>query len=151
MYRIIIFIIVNFGALALGSLFTNQGVTSDWYTTANQAPWTPPGWVFGAAWTTIMICYSFYMSALWDKHENKKRILTLFVIQFVLNVIWNPIFFYFHQVGLALISIILLTVLMGFFLFSFRKLVGLMSILVLPYFIWLCIATSLNGYIFLYN
>ncbi|QLH45180.1 MAG: tryptophan-rich sensory protein [Bacteroidota bacterium] len=24
------------------------------------SPWTPPGWVFGFAWTLIMVCYSFF-------------------------------------------------------------------------------------------
>ncbi len=57
--RVIIFLVINFAALALGSIFTSAGVSSDWYTNLNQAPWTPPGWVFGAAWTSIMIFFAF--------------------------------------------------------------------------------------------
>ena len=49
-YKFAILLMVNFGALALGNAWTSSGITSEWYTTANQAPWTPPGWVFGAAW-----------------------------------------------------------------------------------------------------
>ena len=45
----VLFFVLNFAALALGGLFTGSGVTSDWYTKANQAPWTPPGFVFGLA------------------------------------------------------------------------------------------------------
>ena len=54
--RLFVFLLINFGALALGGLFTSDGVISDWYEQLNKAPWTPPGWVFGAAWTTIMVC-----------------------------------------------------------------------------------------------
>ncbi|MEM6378823.1 MAG: TspO/MBR family protein, partial [Bacteroidota bacterium] len=54
--RVIIFLILNFVALGIGGFFTGPGTSSEWYNNLNQAPWTPPGWVFGAAWTTIMIC-----------------------------------------------------------------------------------------------
>ena len=40
------FLIINFGGLAIGQVWTGDGVTSEWYTSLNQAPWTPPGWVF---------------------------------------------------------------------------------------------------------
>ena len=39
------FLIINFGGLAIGQVWTGDGVTSEWYTSLNQAPWTPPGWL----------------------------------------------------------------------------------------------------------
>ena len=51
----LIFLTANFGALGIGTILMNEGPTSNWYTSLNQAPWTPSGWVFGAAWTTIML------------------------------------------------------------------------------------------------
>lgn len=149
--RIIIFLALNFGALALGGLATSSGVSSEWYEGLNKAPWTPPGWVFGAAWTLIMICFSVYMAMLWPTFENKKTILFLFIIQWVLNVSWNPIFFSLHQVGLGFVVILLLTILIGFFLFKYWSQVQYKSLLVLPYFVWLIIASSLNGYILFFN
>ena len=41
-----------------------NGPQTEWYLNLNKAHWTPPGWVFGAAWTTIMICFSIYLSYL---------------------------------------------------------------------------------------
>ena len=149
--RIIIFLVLNMGALALGGLFTSKGVPSDWYANLNKAPWTPPGWLFGIAWTTIMICFSIYMAAAWDKVGNTKILVVLFAIQWILNVAWNPAFFYFNQVGLGLVIISLLTILMGYFLVIYWGNLKAFSYLVLPYFIWLLIATSLNGYILLKN
>jgi len=149
--RTIIFLILNFGALAIGGIFTGEGVPSDWYASLNKAPWTPPGWVFGFAWTTIMICFSVYLAYLWPKIDNKPLIIGLYLAQWILNVAWNPIFFYLHQVANALIVICLLTLLVGFFLFYFRSLLKTKSLLILPYFIWLLIATSLNGYVFIMN
>jgi hypothetical protein len=37
-YRIIIFLLINFGALAIGSFFTGKGVPSDWYEGLIKAP-----------------------------------------------------------------------------------------------------------------
>lgn len=149
--RVIIFLILNFGALAIGGLFTGKGVPSDWYIGLNKAPWTPPGWVFGFAWSTIMICFSVFMAYLWPAMENKKLLLALYAIQWILNVSWNPLFFFLHQVGFALIVIIMLTILVGFLLFYSWPQLRMTALLLSPYFIWLLIATSLNGFIFVKN
>ena len=145
--RFTIFLIVNFAALGLGSLFTSNGVSSDWYQDLNKAPWTPPGWVFGAAWTTIMICFSGFMAFAWSTATNRNALIALFVIQWILNVAWNPLFFKYHAVLAALIAITSLTILVGYFLFNYTDQLKLRSLLVAPYFLWLLIATSLNGYI----
>ena len=88
------FLSLNFLALALGGLFTADGVSSEWYQTLNKAPWTPPGWVFGAAWTFLMCCFTVFMTMRWSKDHDRKKTLILYSIQWILNVSWNPIFFY---------------------------------------------------------
>ena len=150
-YRLIIFFVLNFGALALGGFFTGKGVPSDWYEGLAKAPWTPPGWVFGAAWTVIMIFFSIYMANLWPSIKNKNLLVGLFAVQWILNVGWNPTFFYYHNVLAGLFVIAALTILVGCFLFIFWPEMKLKSILILPYFIWLLIATSLNAFILLKN
>ncbi len=150
-YRLTIFLVINFGALAIGGFFTGKGVPSDWYDGLIKAPWTPPGWVFGFAWTTIMILLSIYMAYLWPLIENKNLLISLFLVQWILNVAWNPTFFYYHNVLTGLFLIVGLTIIIGIFLFLYWPELKLKSILILPYFIWLIIATSLNGYILLKN
>lgn len=149
--RIILFLLLNFAALGIGGLFTGSGVTSEWYTSLNQAPWTPPGWVFGTAWTSIMIFFALYIAYAYERVTLKKRLILLFAIQWFLNVAWNPIFFEFHQVGVALVTITLLTLLTGYMLITYHKNLKILSLMLLPYVIWLCVATSLNGYILFNN
>jgi len=149
--RIILFLILNFGALYFGSLFTNMGVASEWYTELAKAPWTPPGWVFGAAWTTIMVCFSIYMAILWPKAGNRLMLIGLFAVQWILNVSWNPTFFEYRDVLSALGIISALTLLVGYFLYRYWPKLKWKSALLFPYFIWLLIATSLNAYIWLNN
>ena len=147
---IIVFLIINFGALAIGTWLMNDGPKTDWYQNLNKAPWTPLGWVFGVSWSTIMICFSVYMAYLYKTLPTIK-IVVLFIIQFVCNVIWNYVFFNQHLISLGLIIIIILTLILTIFLFSFKDTLNTKSILILPYFVWLCIATSLNAYILIYN
>jgi tryptophan-rich sensory protein len=150
--RLVIFLLINFAALGIGGLFTSSGVTSDWYQQMNKAPWTPPGWVFGAAWFSIMICFSIYMAILWkEAPQLHYQIAAMFVLQLILNVGWNPVFFKFHQTAFALFIIIALTILVGIFLLHFLSILKWNSLLLLPYFIWLLIATSLNAYVVITN
>ena len=148
--RFILFLTINFSALYLGMLLSGEGGESEWYYSLTRAPWEPQGWVFGVAWTTIMICLAFYMSISW-KYVYRKKLILLYTAQLILNISWSPIFFNFHYIFLGLITILSLTFLIGYILYSFWREVKLNSVFILPYLIWLIIATSLNGYIFLNN
>ena len=146
----LIFLIINFGALGIGSWLMDNGPQTEWYISLNQAPWTPPGWAFGAAWTTIMLCFSLYMAFLYIKTPFAK-VKLLFLIQFILNISWNYIFFNQHLMSVGLVVIIALTLVVATFMIAFNEDLKVKTLLILPYFIWLCIATSLNTYIALYN
>lgn len=153
MLRLIIFLIINFGALGIGGLMLGNPQTNEWYQSLNKAPWTPPGWVFGAAWSFIMLCYSIFMWKASSVAELRvyPGLYILFTIQFVLNVIWNPIFFRWHFMGLgAFVIIALLLVVTWFTWWGFKNL-GVWGLLMLPYTIWLCIASSLNIYAYANN
>jgi tryptophan-rich sensory protein len=142
--------VINFGALAIGTWLMNDGPRSDWYINLNQAPWSPPGWVFGIAWSSIMLLFSVYMSYLVQVNSSKK-IIVLFSIQFVLNVFWNYLFFNQQLIAFGLLNIIFLTLLMFYFLVTFKQTLKNKSVYVLPYCLWLVLATSLNLYIALFN
>lgn len=141
-----IFLLINFSALLIGSLFTNPGVNSEWYQNLDKAPWTPPGWVFGFSWTLIMVCLAVYMTRAYQKINQRKLLITLYGIQLVLNICWNPIFFYYHRITLGLIIISSLTILVGLILLGFKSKMKWESFLLVPYFLWLLVATSLNAY-----
>jgi len=149
--RIVLFIIINFAGLTLGALYTDSGINSDWYQNLNVAPWTPPGWVFGAAWTLIMICFAIFMAWAYEKVKNKPLLIGLFSLQWLLNFSWNLIFFENRAVLFGLVVISSLTIVIAYFFFSGFKKVGWKALFVAPYFVWLLIATSLNAYIYIYN
>jgi len=145
-----VFLIINFGSLAIGGWLMDNGPQTDWYLALNKAPWTPPGWLFGAAWTTIMLCFSIYMTSLYLS-QNTIKLKMLFALQVLLNISWNYVFFNKHLMTVGLMIIFLLTILIIYFLLTYLKKLNFKSLLILPYVVWLCIATSLNLYIVLNN
>lgn len=147
---ILVFALLNFGALGVGSILMGEGPSSEWYQHLDKAPWTPPGWVFGFAWFTIMLCFSFYMADLFQK-ENSSLVLWLFGLQFVTNILWNYIFFNQHMALLALVNLTILTSVVWLLFFKYRGTVGRQSYFLAPYMIWLLIAVSLNAYVWLKN
>ena len=149
--RVIIFLVLNFGALGLGGLLMGGGPMADWYQNLDKAPWTPPSWVFGAAWTTIMVTFAFYMSVGMKKVNEVKPFIILYIIQLVLNISWNPAFFNFHEVLVALVVIVSLALVLGYFVFGYMKQLKWQVLWAFPYFIWLLIAASLNAYILVNN
>jgi tryptophan-rich sensory protein len=120
--RLLLFFVLNFGALALGSYLMGEGPMGSWYTNLNKAPWTPPGWVFGASWTLIMICLSIFMNKAVQIEALSKTILWIYGVQLVLNILWNPLFFDLNWMGIALIEIILLVFVVGFMAYQGKAL-----------------------------
>ncbi len=150
--RLLGFLILNFGALALGRFLMGEGAMGDWYQNLQRAPWEPAGWVFGAAWTFIMICFSIFMAQVWRKEKaNAGKLLGIYAVQLVFNILWNPIFFKWH---LPLIALVVITTLLFIVFLLFKEGKKFESkpfnLLLLPYLIWLCIAISLNAYVVAY-
>lgn len=143
-----LFLIINFGSLALGTILMNNGPQTEWYINLNKAPWTPPGWVFGVTWSFIMACFAFYLANLFNKH-NSQQLKIAFTLQVILNISWNYIFFNQHLILLGLINLILLNILLCYFFFNLSR--NKYKFLLIPYMIWMCIATSLNLYILIHN
>lgn len=144
------FLVLNFGGLAIGARFTGPGVSSEWYQTLARAPWTPDGWVFGTAWTLIMITFSVYMARLWSLTESSDRpILAIaYTKALVFNIAWNPLFFGAQLTGWAMLDLILLlAVVLWLWHRGWDKPdMGRSRWLMLPYPCWLLVAISLNAY-----
>ncbi|MDB2349992.1 tryptophan-rich sensory protein [Flavobacteriaceae bacterium] len=148
--RFLIFLLINFSILYAGNLLMGDGASSEWYKNLIKAPWTPEGWVFGFAWTFLMTCFAAYLAKL-STLENSPKLISILLIQYFLNLIWNFIFFNQQEIIFGLIDIILLTIVVAYILINNFSVMKKFSILILPYFLWLLIATSLNLYIAIYN
>ncbi len=117
-----------------------------WYDTLNKPAFTPPSWVFAPAWTILylMIFLSFMIFIMTKTMQDKTLGVSLFLVQLILNFLWSPVFFYWKNITLSFVIIILL---LGFLLMTivnFYKISKWSAILLIPYFLWICYATYLN-------
>ena len=74
----------------------------------------------------------------------RRRPLTLFVVQLGLNALWTPLFFGLHQTGLAFAEILLLWGAILATWWAFRPVDRWAAALLLPYLAWVTFASVLN-------
>ena len=106
--------------------------------------------LFAPIWTTLYIMMSVAIWKIWIKYFDKK-ILKIYFVHLFFNATWSVFFFGFHQIGFALINIIIIL----FFIIFLMKLYfvkdKLSFYLMLPYLLWSSYALILNFSIFLLN
>ena len=141
-----LFLLISVLVMGFGGLF----LPGPWYETLVKAPWTPPNLAFPIVWGVL---YFFIAISGWQifAHDNKNLKL-LWVVQLFFNALWSWIFFGQHWVLIGLIDIVILDLLIVLLIiYCIKSHLKLSAILMTPYLIWLCIATSLNIYILLNN
>jgi tryptophan-rich sensory protein len=139
-------------AVAVAALIGVLGVTGTAaeYQNLDQPSWAPPSWLFGPVWTVLYAMIAVAGWLVW-RRTGWTRALTLYAAQLVLNAIWTPIFFGFGRYGLALADIIVLWVLIGATIWSFRPISRTAAWLLVPYWAWVTFATALNAAIWYAN
>ena len=145
---------VSFCASFVGSAATFSGDSFTWYDSLKKPVFTPPGWVFGPAWTILYLMMGIAAFLVWQKGGPKSHVrvaLACFVVQLILNAAWSVIFFGFHSAGWALFDIILLWLAIIATVISFWRVDRVSAGLLLPYIVWVSFAVVLNAGIYLLN
>ena len=137
------------GWLALTFCATATGAfvsTGDWYADLVKPTWNPPGWLFGPVWTVLYIMMAVAAWLVWREGGWKvqRGPLTLYLVQWLLNAIWTPLFFALQQPGWAFAEILVLlcTILVTIRMFWRVKIVA--GLLLVPYALWTAFAAVLN-------
>ena len=141
----LLFIIISYTS----SLLIKNNITS-WYSLLIKPPYNPPSWVFGPVWTLLYTFMGIICGILLNNHKNYKKEFNLFMLQYLCNIIWTPLFFYYHRVDLALLDILLLSILLTTFIILMRKNRAVLF-LSLPYLLWVLFASFLNFKIYILN
>ena len=129
----------------VGGYLTSGSITS-WYAKLNQPPGTPPNWLFGPVWSTLYVMIGASFALIWHQGSlGNNRPTYYFLTQLILNLAWTPVFFGAHQIGAALMVIILLWVAIALTIHAFYKLSKTAAYLLIPYLVWVSYATYLNA------
>ncbi|MFO7947195.1 MAG: TspO/MBR family protein [Armatimonadota bacterium] len=119
----------------------------EWYSALNKPAFTPPGWVFGPAWTALYIMMAVAAILVWRRgwHTPGVRLgLVLFAVQLVLNLSWSPVFFGLHQLGWSVVIILALLAAIIATTIVFFRVSAAAGALFVPYLLWVSFATVLN-------
>lgn len=149
--KLILCILLCLGVGFTASFFTINAIKT-WFTTLNKPSFNPPNYLFGPVWTVLYILMGISLYyIITTTHQLKNKALVLFVIQLFLNLWWSLIFFYWHNIGLALVDIILMWASIIACIYIFLRIKPVAAYLFIPYFIWVTFATALNVAIYFLN
>jgi len=134
------------------SVFTVNSI-STWYATLNKPWFSPSNVVFAPVWTILYILMGLALFLIWRSPRNHTRDIgiALFAAQLAINVIWTLAFFGLQNTLYGLLTIIPLWILITATIYQFYKVEKWASYLLVPYIVWVSIATALNASVYLLN
>ncbi|MCX6163393.1 MAG: tryptophan-rich sensory protein [Ignavibacteriae bacterium] len=129
----------------IGSLFTVSSIPI-WYATLNKPAFNPPNWIFAPVWISLYILMGISFYLIWIKSDvqNFGFLLSVFLLQLVLNAFWTIIFFGLKSPLFAFIEIVVLWLVILFCIILFYRVSKISSYLLIPYLLWVSFAAVLN-------
>ena len=108
---------------------------------------SPPGWVFPVVWTLLYLLMGYASYLVYTSEASmprKRRALTVYAVQLVINLLWPLFFFRLGWYTFAFIWLLLLIAAVLLCRMLFRYIEKRAGDLLLPYLIWLFFAAYLN-------
>lgn len=123
----------------IGRKFTGSHPDSDWYQCIKPEI-SPPNWTFGVAWSIIYILVAIALGKTFLTGD--KLLISLFIINLILNSVWTYYFFTKKRLdaSLAVISFLQLSIILILNMTRDRTI----KLLMIPYLAWVIFAMVLN-------
>lgn len=130
----------------VGARFTKRGL-KDWYKHLKKPSWTPSGKTIGEIWTFLYITTGFSILWFWNVPAFGKWqyiVGAIMLVNAFMNTYWNKIFFVEHNFPKALkwMNILNATTIAAAVVMFITS--HFSALLLLPYIIWVGIATNLT-------
>lgn len=125
---------------------SGSGYGNPWFDALEKPSFMPPGWAFGAAWTTLYTLMGIALALILAEPPSDRRrsALVLFFGQFAINFAWSPVFFAAHDIRLAAVMIFVMLAMAAAATGQFWRIRTLAGALLVPYLAWLCFAAALT-------
>ncbi len=125
---------------------SGSGYGNPWFDGLEKPGFMPPGWAFGVIWPILYACLGAAAAMIHALPPSaaKRKALTLFYVQLVLNFAWSPVFFAAHDMRAAAVVIIMMLAVAAGAAGQFFRLRAAAGYLMIPYLAWLVFATTLN-------
>ena len=118
-----------------------------WYYGLHKPSWQPPDWLFAPVWTAIYGLAALAGVLAWNRiadRERRQRLMALFALNALLNVLWSELFFGLHRPDWALAEVVpfwLSILALVLVLFPVSRVAGWAMA---PYLAWVLFAGILN-------
>ncbi len=145
--------IISIVFLGFISGFSTINEIKNWYSTIVKPSFNPPDFIFGPVWTLLYILMGVSFAIIINQKPTvaRTKAITIFIVQFVLNLCWSYIFFRTHLIGWAFIEILFIWLSILIMIISFYRIHRTAGLLQIPYFLWVSFASVLNGSIYFLN
>lgn len=137
-------LVLSYGTAGMGGALTELG---PWYYALRYPDWKPPDAAFGVIWSTIFTLCAVSATLAWRAASTgalRRRVLLLFGSNAVLNVLWSLLYFKLHRPDWALVEVLFLWLSIAALIVGLWRISRWASALLLPYLVWVSIATALN-------
>lgn len=136
--------------LGVGGWLTSLGMGA-WYQQLEKPWFQPPGWVFSPVWTLLFVLLAVATWQVARRSPASGTALRLYALQLVLNVGWSLLFFALRRPAWALAEILLLDLVVVAMVVAYGRIRRVSGWLLVPYALWLGLATAINAWIVLHN
>ena len=144
-----IILVITFVAPAIGS-YTTLTFKEPWYSELILPNFNPPSWVFPPVWSSLYLMMSLAIWKIWINYFDNK-ILKIYFVHIIFNSTWTVVFFGFHQIGYALINLLIILFFIVVLMKKYFEKDKISFYLMIPYLIWSCYALVLNSAILVLN
>lgn len=117
-----------------------------WYRNLTKPSWNPPDWAFPVAWSTIYLFIIAAVGGVWNVADPAQQSLILWVVlvNLLLNLFWSVVFFAMRKPQWALYEVVFLWLSIVAMMGVFASVKPLYAALLVPYLVWVSVATLLN-------
>ena len=130
----------------IAGALSNSGAGNRWYDLLEKPWFQPPNWAFPVAWSALYIMLGLAVALVLNARGSRYRgyAVALFVVAFLLNLTWSPVFFGLHRPTLALAIIVGMFAAALATTIAFGRVRKAAAWLMVPYLGWLVFAGLLN-------
>lgn len=147
-----VWVLFTEGIGLLSGWLTREGVTQ-FQTTAQQPPLSPPAIWFPIVWTLLYALMGIGAARVYRAPASnaRSRALLLYLLQLSFNFIWSILFFNLGRYGLAFFWLLALWCLIVWMIRAFYRVDKPAALLQFPYLLWVSFAAYLNFGVWMRN
>lgn len=110
-----------------------------------------PNIVYPIVWSVLYVLMGIWIYFYEKNHPDDKKTIVVYWISVFVNLMFSFILFSFHQILFAFFDVIVLLIMIGYLFIKNLLQKEKYAYLLLPYIVWLCLATSLMVDLIVHN